>query len=144
MLGRALHFPFLADLGSCSLGAYVINFLYVLPTYSMFSHPGWQDGTICRSLVLGRIHGRVTLIINSELFPLKFPQIPKNFLSNSLFPPSPAGRMEHFTLIHSILYPFHKYKLLFLLIQPKMRSVVHYNVSLVFPHVSCSCTFEIG
>ena len=50
VLGRALHFPFLADLGSCSLGAYVINFLYVLPTYSMFSHPGWQDGTIFRAL----------------------------------------------------------------------------------------------
>ena len=34
---------------------------------------------------------RVTLIVGLPPFPLKFPQ---SFLSNSLFPPSPAGRVE--------------------------------------------------
>ena len=34
---------------------------------------------------------RVTLIVGLPPFPLKFPQ---SFLSNSLFPPSPAGRLE--------------------------------------------------
>ena len=33
--------------------------------------------------------------LHSELVPLKSPQISKNFLSNSPFPPSPAGRLEH-------------------------------------------------
>ena len=27
------------------------SFLHVRPTYSMFSHPRWKDGTICRALV---------------------------------------------------------------------------------------------
>ena len=30
---------------------HLFHVLYVLPTYSMFSHPGWQDGTICRALL---------------------------------------------------------------------------------------------
>ena len=28
----------------------VLHVLFVLPTYSMFSHTGWQDGTIFRAL----------------------------------------------------------------------------------------------
>ena len=29
---------------------HLFHVLYVLPTYSMFSHPGWQDGIICGAL----------------------------------------------------------------------------------------------
>ena len=28
----------------------IFHVLPILPTYSMFSHPGWQDGTICTAL----------------------------------------------------------------------------------------------
>ena len=67
--------PFWAYVGSCSSNAHVMIFssvfshrvdvyhlfhvlhvlyvLNVLPTYSMFSHLGWQDGTTCRALTLG-------------------------------------------------------------------------------------------
>ena len=34
---------------------HVLNDLHDLPTFSIFSHPGWQDGTTCRALHLGKL-----------------------------------------------------------------------------------------
>ena len=62
---------------------------------SSCEYTGYPKNTQSRVTLIEGLPPRLTSFwIISFKFPLKFPQFSSNFLSNSPFPPSPAGRQE--------------------------------------------------